>query len=158
MKTPPTGATDIRECVRASLADMHVRDAKIVVAISGGTDSSALLLLLSELRLDAGLHLVAAHFDHQLRDPSEHAADRAFVEQLCSRLHVAIVFGEGDVRAHAKACGQSIEHAARNLRYEFLRSVASEHGAALVAVGHTADDQVETIVHRIIRGTGIEGL
>jgi tRNA(Ile)-lysidine synthase len=157
----PGEASRIFNEFRSFVADrMRIRESKIVVAVSGGVDSTALLLLLSPLRSEraAGLDLVVAHFDHQLRGSREAAADKAYVEQLSSRLAVPAVFGGSDVREQARELGQSIEESARNLRYEFLRSVADAEGASMVAVGHTADDQVETVLHHIIRGAGIEGL
>jgi tRNA(Ile)-lysidine synthase len=157
---PPGPAAAILARVRPFLTGLKIREAKIIVAVSGGADSSALLLLLSPLRSERDQHidLVVGHFDHQLRSVRDTKADRAYVESLSSRLGVPVTFGAGDVRRRAKDCGESVEEAARNLRYAFLRSVAVDESASMVAVGHTADDQVETILHRIIRGTGIEGL
>jgi tRNA(Ile)-lysidine synthase len=158
---PPGAASAIFGLVRQfAQYKLKIQRTKVVVAVSGGADSTALLLLLSPLRSERDLRveLVVGHFDHQLRPAREAKADRAYIEGLSSRLGVPTVFGTGDVRKRAKGNGESIEEAARNLRYEFLRSVAADEGASMVAVGHTADDQVETILHRIIRGTGIEGL
>ncbi|MCA9269729.1 MAG: tRNA lysidine(34) synthetase TilS, partial [Planctomycetales bacterium] len=85
-------------------------------------------------------------------------ADEASVRRLCDDLNVPLTVGKGDVPAAAAAQGDGLEAAAREARYEFLTQAAHEHGARFVATAHTADDQAETILHRILRGTGVAGL
>jgi tRNA(Ile)-lysidine synthase len=124
----------------------------VVAAISGGGDSVALLLLLHEIAAEAGFRLVAAHLDHGTRG-SEAEADGAFVADLADRLGWACERG----RWSPERPGH-FEEDARRARYAWLGSVASRHGAGAIAVGHTRDDQAETILHRIVRGTGLKGL
>ena len=124
----------------------------IVAGISGGPDSLCLLGMLQE----AGWPVIAAHFDHMLRP--EAAAEARAVEAIASRLGVRSVVGKGDVRKYAAEHKQSIETAARELRYQFLFEQAHEQGAQAVAVGHTADDQVETVLMHFLRGAGMNGL
>jgi len=121
-----------------------------IVAVSGGADSVALLLGLRECHGDG---LVIGHFNHRLRG-DESDGDEQFVRELGKQLGVPVRVGSGDV----KAAGSNLEAAARKLRYHWFVSVAQEVGARWVATGHTADDQAETVLHRIIRGTGITGL
>jgi tRNA(Ile)-lysidine synthase len=124
-----------------------------VVAVSGGPDSVALLRALREAR---GIGpLVAAHLNHQLRG-SEGDADETFVRELCAGWSLECRCRRIDVRAAAG--GDNLEAAARRLRYEWLAQVAAEWGAGWVATGHTADDQAETVLHRLLRGTGLKGL
>ena len=129
------------------------REVTVLVAVSGGADSVALLRASVHLaaRHPGPGRVVAAHFNHRLRETA--AADEQFVRELCGRLNVPLEVGaaarEGEVAAEA---------AARAARYEFLRTTAERIGARYVAVAHTADDQAETILHRIIRGTGLAGL
>jgi len=120
----------------------------VLVAVSGGPDSTALLLLLQE----SGCDLVAAHYDHALRPES--AADAEWVGALCSRLGIPLV---SERRTTPLAKG-SLEAAARRLRYEFLERAAAAHGCELIAVAHTADDQAETVVMNLLRGAGPAGL
>jgi tRNA(Ile)-lysidine synthase len=135
-----------------------------VVAVSGGPDSVALLRALVALRGDrpAG-PLVIAHFNHQLRG-AESDADEAFVRALWTQLaaqgapHLELQCARGDVRAEADERGVNLEGCARLVRYEFLRRVAVDAGLAWVATGHTADDQAETVLHRLLRGSGLKGL
>jgi tRNA(Ile)-lysidine synthase len=132
-----------------------------VVAVSGGPDSMALLRALLEIR-DKQL-LVVAHLNHQLRG-SDSDADEAFVREL----HVHLVSGgvanlslwieHVDVAAAARQAHDNLEAAARRLRYDWLAHVARETGCSLVMTGHTADDQAETVLHRLLRGTGLRGL
>ena len=129
---------------------------KVLAAVSGGPDSVAALLVLLELRDRLGIEVAAAHFDHQLRPNS--ATDLAWVRDLCKGLDVPFFSGEGDVSRAAAEQGAGIEDAARRMRYGFLAFVAGKEGADTIATGHTADDQVETVLMRIIRGTGIRGL
>ncbi|MDA1053725.1 MAG: tRNA lysidine(34) synthetase TilS, partial [Planctomycetota bacterium] len=127
----------------------------VVVAVSGGADSVALLRGLASLGGSTGSTLVAAHFNHRLRPESE--ADAEFVRDLCKQLPVPCELGVATEDLAAVSTG-SIEAAARDARYEFLTEVARRVGARYVATAHTADDQAETILHRIVRGTGIRGL
>jgi len=124
----------------------------IVVGVSGGADSLCLMWVLQQ----TGYPVVIAHFDHQLRDDS--SAEAARVLDLAKRSGLACVVGTGNVHGYANQCGRSIEEAARFLRYEFLFRVANDRAAQAVAVGHTADDQVETILMHILRGSGLSGL
>ncbi len=129
-----------------------VRERPIIVGVSGGPDS---LCLMEALR-QAGYKLIVAHFNHQLRP--EAAQDARAVEKTASRLMLGSVIDGTDVRAYAESEKLSIEEAARNLRYRFMFSLAREHNAQAVAVGHTADDQVETVLMHFLRGSGLAGL
>ena len=128
------------------------RDAPIIVGVSGGPDS---LCLMSVLR-KVGYHAIVAHFNHKLRPDSD--TDANIVEQTAARLNLASVIESGDVRAYAEAEKLSIEEAARIMRYRFLMRQAHRLSAQAVAVGHTADDQVETVLMHFIRGAGLAGL
>jgi len=122
-----------------------------VVAVSGGADSVALLCALAADCPPGGL--VVAHLNHQLRGPASDA-DAAFVAGLLP--HFPHRVESIDIRAAAE--GDNLEATARRLRYDFLSRVARSVGAGWVATGHTLDDQAETLVHRLIRGTGLRGL
>jgi len=128
------------------------RDKPILVGVSGGPDS---LCLMSVLR-KAGYRVVVAHFNHKLRLDSD--ADANIVEQTATRLNLVAVIESGDVRLYAETEKLSIEEAARILRYRFLMEQAHHFKAQAVAVGHTADDQVETVLMHFIRGAGLAGL
>ena len=130
----------------------------VVVGFSGGPDSTALLVILSRLPNKLALNLTAAHFDHKLRSRREAAADAAFCESLCRSLKAPLVAGSGDVKRRAKTHGETIEEAARNLRYRFLGQVARKLNATTVTVGHTLDDRAETVMLNIVRGAGLDGL
>ncbi len=127
-------------------------DLPIIAGVSGGPDS---LCLMSVLR-KAGYHIIVAHFNHKLRPDSD--TDANIVEQTAARLNLASVIESGDVRAYADSAKLSIEEAARILRYRFLMEQAHRFQAQAVAVGHTADDQVETVLMHFIRGAGLSGL
>ena len=124
----------------------------VVCALSGGADSAALLHVLLQLQPELGFSLSAAHFNHCLRG-AESDADEAFVRQLCQSCGVPLTVGRGDCAAFAGETGQSLEEAARSLRYEFL---FSQKG--LIATAHHADDQTETVLLNLLRGTGLRGL
>jgi tRNA(Ile)-lysidine synthase len=134
-----------------------------VVAVSGGPDSVALLLALVELRPSAPGLLVVAHLNHQLRG-AESVADEVFVRDLHARLVAAGAAGlelrceRIDVAGLARAAGANLEATARRARYDWLARIAEETGCCWVATGHTADDQAETVLHRLLRGTGLRGL
>ena len=133
-----------------------LRGARIVVAASGGPDSLALLHALDALKRPLRLDIRAAHFDHRLRPESR--ADADFVRDFAESIGVPVSAGDGDVDAFRRERRLSLEDAARRLRYEFLTEVANETDADAVALGHTADDQAETVLLRILRGTGLDGL
>jgi tRNA(Ile)-lysidine synthase len=124
----------------------------ILVGVSGGPDS---LCLMEALR-QAGYPLIVAHFNHQLRPDSDMEANT--LEKTVSQKMVASIFERGDVRGFAESQGMSIEEAARTLRYRFLFEQARACDAQAVAVGHTADDQVETVLMHFLRGAGLTGL
>jgi tRNA(Ile)-lysidine synthase len=132
------------------------RDVTVLLAVSGGGDSVALLRAMVVLRRVGEGRLVAGHLNHHLRgDASD--ADEAFVAELCSNLGVPCEIGHvSGVRLAESTDG--LESAARAARYAFLEQVAARLGARYVVTAHTADDQAETILHRIVRGTGIAGL
>lgn len=126
-----------------------------VIAVSGGADSVALAVGLVRLTPPkAAGGLVIAHADHGLRQES--AADQEFVRELAGRLGVAFVCRRLEVAAAGG--GEGLEGRARRMRYEFLAEAAHAAGARHVMVAHTADDQAETILHRVLRGTGVTGL
>ena len=128
---------------------------RLVVATSGGIDSTALLHLLAGLDLE--LSLVAVYVDHGLR-PEETPGEIEMLGQLTASLAIPFLVRTIDVRAEQRAGGMSLEEAARRLRYRCLEEVRGEVEASAIAVGHTADDQVEELYIRLIRGTGLKGL
>jgi tRNA(Ile)-lysidine synthase len=129
----------------------------LIVGVSGGTDSVALLHILYTLAPRLGFRLHAAILDHQLRG-DESVDDVRFVEQLCRKLDVSLTTGQADVSRLAREQQLGIEAAARLARYDFLADVAKTLGASSVAVAHHADDQAETVLLHLLRGAGIHGL
>ncbi len=130
---------------------------RVGVAVSGGADSVALLLLLEELRAKLGITLLVLHFNHSLRG-AESEADEQFVAALARDRNVEFISAREDVAAQARENGWNLEDAARRLRYGFFARVVEQGAASRVAVAHTADDQAETVIARLIRGTGLDGL
>ena len=133
------------------------QDVTVLLAVSGGADSVALLRAMRALKAGGEGRLVAAHLNHQLR-AEQSEADEAFVVELCRRLGVTCEVHRVRVEQLAADSGDGLEAAARQARYDFLQNTAARLGARYVVTAHTADDQAETILHRIIRGTGIAGL
>lgn len=134
------------------------RGQRVLVALSGGADSTALLLVLARLADRLGTEVCAAYFDHRLRGRSAGERERKYAAALTKELGVPLDSGAGDVRDHARASRLSLEEAARELRYRYLAQAAREMSCPLVAVGHTADDQAETVLMHILRGSGLAGL
>jgi len=130
--------------------------ARIVVAVSGGADSVALLHLLAQLRAAWDLTLHIAHLDHRLRAAS--ADDAEFVRALGTRWNISTTVEAKDVAAACAREGWSLEEGARRVRYAFLLDVARRCEADTIATAHTADDQAETVLMRLLRGTGLMGL
>jgi len=130
---------------------------RVGVGVSGGADSVGLLLLLMELREELGIVLSVAHLNHKLRG-SAAEADEKFVRKLAAQ-HGLEFYGERvDVGARAKREKANVEEAGRRARYEFFARLAAEKNVDVVAVAHTADDQAETVLAHILRGTGLAGL
>ena len=131
------------------------RGGRVLCAVSGGLDSMCLLHFLHTR--GEGLTVLAAHFNHQLRGG---AADRdeAFVRDWCAGVDIPFVSGSGDVRELAEREGLSVEEAARTLRYAFLEETAAREGCAAILTAHHADDNAETMLLNLLRGTGIRGL
>jgi tRNA(Ile)-lysidine synthase len=130
---------------------------RLIVAVSGGADSTALALALPDVALAVGAEVVAlAHLNHQLREDA--AEDEGFCADLAARLGLAFVADRVDVAAAARRARTSIEDAGRSVRYAFLNEAASRCGATGIAVAHTLDDQAETLVLRLLRGAGPAGL
>jgi tRNA(Ile)-lysidine synthase len=130
---------------------------RVVVSVSGGPDSVALLFFLSGLAAAMDLELFVFHLDHMFRG-AESAADAAFVEELSRRLDLPSRIVSVDVPSMVRASDRSPQDVARKVRYEKLMSYADEVSADRVSLGHTADDQVETFLMRMIQGAGLSGL
>ncbi len=124
----------------------------IVVGVSGGPDSLCTLDVLER----CGYSPVVAHFNHQLRPEAE--AESEVIRQLAENRKLPFIKGEDDVAARAEKRNESLEEAARNARYQFLFSSAKSVAAQAVAVGHSADDQAETVLMHLLRGAGMDGL
>lgn len=129
----------------------------VIAAVSGGPDSIAMLHLLHELSRQQNFRLLCAHVNHGLR-PAESAAEAELVRQAAARLNIPFELGELDVRSYKRDTGLGTQAAARELRYRFLRETARKHGASAVALAHHADDQAETVMLHILRGSGSGGL
>ncbi len=130
---------------------------KIAVACSGGPDSTALFYCLTELKQKYSLKLFLLHFNHRLRGVASDR-DEQFVRELARRFKVKIFVGKGSVKKWAKRDAESLEEAARKARYHFFVKTATPRKILRIALGHTRDDQAETILMRILQGTGIRGL
>lgn len=137
---------------------LPVSDETIVVAVSGGADSTALLLALNELTSANKLHakIVVAHLDHKLRKTS--ARDARWVSELAQRLGYECVVGRAKVAELARANNDNLEQAAREARYAFLERTAKRKSARYVLTAHTMDDQAETVLLRLLRGSAGAGL
>lgn len=140
------------------LLDSHCVPAgsHVLVAVSGGADSVALLFLLYRTAVALDLQLSAAHLDHGLRDTS--SEDALFVEKICVDLGIPLEMKRLDVAEIARRCSGNLEETARDVRRDFLLTTARSRRCSLVALGHHADDQAETFLMRLLRGSGMEGL
>jgi tRNA(Ile)-lysidine synthase len=134
---------------------MILPDEKIILAVSGGPDSTALLYLMYDLRDELKCSLHIAHLNHNLRG-EESDADAEFVKEQAQKLGLPITVESLDVKSMISK--ESLESGARRIRYEFYEKVMSETHANKVVLGHTADDQAETVIMRFLRGSGAKGL
>lgn len=130
---------------------------RLLVAVSGGADSVALLHILQSLAKRKRWRLTVAHLEHGIRGKSSRA-DAAFVQSLARHFKIPCVVGHAKVPDLAQKEGVSLEMAARQARYAFLVRTARRVGAGLIATAHTADDQVETMLMKFLRGAGRGGL
>ncbi len=130
---------------------------KIVVAVSGGPDSVCLLHVLHRLREEYNLGLYGAHLNHNFRG-IEAQIDAQYVSDLCEKLDILYFIKSMDVPGYAEKHGLSPEKAGRILRYDFFEEVAQKAGASGIAVAHNKNDQAETVLMRLLRGTGLQGL
>ncbi len=159
-----TDSTRLVGMVRKCLSSLEDGSAGMVVAVSGGADSVALLRTLDAARDPRSpIPLVLAHLNHQLRG-RESDDDEDFVVDLHTRLSAAghpclsLCRARLDIAAQARAKRENLEALARRERYRWLAEVARSHGISWIATGHTANDQAETVLHRLLRGTGLRGL
>ncbi len=153
--------TDAFLYVRDTIADFlkkgNYRNIHLSVALSGGADSVCLLYVLADLREMFSLVLSAIHVHHGIRG-FEADEDVRFCEALCDVLHVPFTCRQVDAPAYAKARHISLESAARELRYECFEEYLTAHTGAMIAMAHHADDQAETVLFRMARGTGLRGM
>ena len=147
-----------------SRLDGHLRERrffkagqKILIACSGGPDSVALFHLLRSLLAEHSWKLGLVHFNHQLR-PGDAQKDERFVKNLARKYGVPFFRGTGSVKREAKRTKASIEEAARQMRYDFFLRTARKEKFKTVALAHTRDDQAETVLMRVLQGTGLRGL
>lgn len=140
--------------IKRAVNSYNMTDADfITVALSGGADSVALLYVMQELQKEYSFSLSAAHLNHNLRG-EESDRDEEFCKNLCKKLGIPIITESVDVKKSAEKSGESIETAARRIRYDFLSRVAK----GKIATAHTADDNLETVIFNLSRGTDIAGL
>ena len=130
---------------------------RVGVAVSGGSDSVALLRLLLELRRELGLVLSVVHLNHKLRG-AESDQDQEFVSNLAAEHKLTLLKTTAEIAKHAAESRMSLEAAARQLRYDYFQQLLGGRVLDKVATGHTLDDQAETVLMRVIRGTGMRGL
>ena len=149
-------AAPLQTARAALLQEALPRPVTIVVGVSGGADSLALALVLVRLAPEMKLRLVAAHYDHGVRDAASCMAERAMVRRQAQRLGLTLREGSapgGQLLRRRRATGRSLEDLAREQRYAFLLDVAADSGACAVAVGHHRDDDLETILMRALQGS-----
>ena len=144
----------MRNKIRSFLQNRISPGDRLIAAVSGGMDSMAMLYTLHDLAPEFPFSLSVAHFNHQLRG-MESDRDAAFVQDCCSRLKIPFSMGQGDVAGYAKAHFLGLEEAARILRYDFLQSLDPD---AWILTAHTAEDNLETVLMHLIRGSGLQGL
>lgn len=153
-----SGITQMEALVQQNIREHNLISAGdgILVAVSGGADSTALLHVLWRLSSDLGVRVVAAHLNHGIRSDAD--ADAFHVARLCRALGIACVFGNENVPAYAAGQKMGLEEGGRILRYRFLRRSAHRCGCNRIATAHHLQDQAETLIMRLARGTSTPGL
>jgi tRNA(Ile)-lysidine synthase len=150
--------TMVLETVRETIRKHRLleRGDKVLIAFSGGLDSTGLVAVFLEVQQEWSLRLFLGHFNHRLRPNA--SADERFVRRIAQQHALPLFVGSKDVRSFAKKNKLNLEEAGRLLRYEFLTQTAQKVGGAKIATGHTMNDQVETFFMRLMRGSGLKGL
>ncbi len=145
--------------VRKTVAKYHMisQGESVVVAVSGGADSMALLHVLLQLKEEWNLSLIVAHVNHCLRG-EESDRDQAFVEDICNQWNLPCRVAKEDMLAFSQASGRGVEEASRGFRYAFFQQTAPHPVEGKIATAHTADDNAETVLLNLVRGTGVTGL
>lgn len=154
MKNPSIKEKTLAFCRAQNLLPPGCR---VLCALSGGADSMALLSLLEELAGELALRVTAAHYNHRLRG-EESLRDAAFAADWCKSRGIPLRLGEGDVAGEARRRRQGVEETARAMRYAFLEETANILGADYIATAHNADDNAETVLLHLLRGSGLDGL
>lgn len=152
--TSPSLLSHVDTTIRTK--NLFNKDATIIVALSGGADSCALLDVLFSLK-EFAPRLIAAHINHKLRG-DESDADEEFTRLLAARYNIAFESCQIDVASMARLHGLNLEDAGRRARYKYLEEIRTKHSAQAIALAHHADDQAETILMRLLRGSGMTGL
>ncbi len=163
--TRAAAASDDRQRVKSDFLDrlaceferLRIAEGPILLAVSGGADSTAMLRACVQLREKLHIVPMVAHLNHGMRGPAADA-DAAWVHELCRQQNIDCFSDKVDVPGRSSEWKTGLEETARKLRYEFLTRVAHQQDCRTVLTAHTADDQAETILHHIIRGTGLGGL
>jgi tRNA(Ile)-lysidine synthase len=154
--------TGIEEPVKEALSASGIAAGDVVLsAVSGGADSMGLLRALCALRRTLGITIVACHVDHGIRPPEEGRADEEVVRGTCDAVGIRLVVRSippGACASHASATRKSLEEAARDMRHQLLREAAEAVGARCICLGHTQDDEIETLLMRILQGSDVAGL
>lgn len=150
--------SEVTEAVRRFIRshEMLLGGESLLLAVSGGVDSIVMLELLSRIAGPLGSNIGVAHFDHGLRPTS--GADADFVRELARKMRLKAFVGSADIRKIVEDGGGSIEEVARRERYAFLERIARRHKFNVVMTGHTADDNAETLMMNLLRGSGVTGL
>ena len=143
--------------LRGGIQSCGLSGRHVLLGVSGGPDSVALLLGLLRLRNEHSLTIIAAHLNHRLRS-SQADDDEQWVRELTDLLKVPLVVARHNVQQAATAEQRGLEETARRMRYDFLARAAQDHSCLHIVVAHNADDQAETVLHHILRGTGLAGL
>lgn len=145
---------EFHRAVRAR--DFFPPGSSVLIALSGGPDSVCLALLINAVRASFKLRVAAAYVDHGLR--AQARADGTWVKRFCAEHGIPLHIARARVRERAAKASESIEEAARQARYEALNRIALRNGCSIIATGHTADDQAETVLMRLASGSGLWGL
>ena len=149
----------ILESIREFIGENHmlVPGDRVIIGLSGGADSVSLLMILHELKNELNIELFAVHVHHGLRG-EEADRDSAYAQELSENLGVPFVCVHANVAEYARVNGMSEEEAGRHLRYRILEEQRLAHHASKIAVAHHADDQAETVLYNLFRGSGLKGI